>query len=194
MEKNKSTLTAALKKLSEYDPPAKVWQGIERDLNYRQNLANLPQYSPPVAVWEGIEAHLEKPQAKVFRLSMQQILALAAMICGVALGWYWLSLDKEATVLVAYSEESYQPQFLAADWNDDEAAIQVVVKEYDRKMELDAPEASPNLKTELQELNTAKAELEELIQRYGKDASVIQEISEIELERTDVIKKMAAAI
>ncbi len=194
MEKNRTTLTTALKKLPQHDPPEMVWQGIEQGLNYRQSLDNLPQYAPPAFVWQGIETILEQPKVKTFRLPVRKIIAYAALVAGVAFGWYWLTSDQVATVQVAYSEEAYHPKLLAADWNEDEAAIQVVVKEYDRKVALDAPEASPDLKTELEELNAAKAELEQLMERYGKDITVIQEISEIELERTDVIKKMATAI
>ncbi|GJM32555.1 MAG: hypothetical protein DHS20C18_15560 [Saprospiraceae bacterium] len=195
MEKNKKTLTAALKKLPQYTPPETVWQHIDQEITYRQNLDQLPQYTPPASVWNAIEADLARPRVKTFRFPIRKVIAYAALVCGVALGWYWLGLDKAANVEITYSEEQYQAVLLAQDWDEDEAAIEIVVKEFDHKSRLEGDVTNPNsLKVELQELNEAKEELEQLMKRYGQDAAMVSEISKIELERTSVIKQMAAAI
>lgn len=53
-EINKHTLIEALASLKDYQPPAAVWDHLERELVLQNKVSELRDYEPPTEVWETI--------------------------------------------------------------------------------------------------------------------------------------------
>ena len=93
-----------------------------------------------------------------------------------------------------YSQIKVEQFDYTNDWDRDETTFTAVFTSFK-----DSPMAKEDLNYEelienYQELNAAKKELQDLIQAYGKAPDIIKEISSLERERSNVIKKMAALI
>lgn len=202
-ELNRNTLERAIGGLRSYVPEEQTWLAIEAQLEEAEQdralriaTHSLPLHTPPPLVWENISSALEaqsKPEAKVRKLWQHPAMAVAAAVFGVILvaGW-WLYLREDAgTQIVMHSTEVLDISGFEGDWDDDEEAIAMVVSMVDK---------SPNnenlhsLKTELEELNDAKAMLKDKMNEYGKDAELIRRLSKIERERSKIVKQMAAEI
>lgn len=201
-EHNKKTLIEALSTFKEYEPPEEVWRNIREELSDGNEeiipsklLHSLPQYEPPEFVWNNIEQTLKaKPESKVVQLPWRNILAVAASLT-LLLAVYWQFSSKTIPVQpdnlsIAFSEETIDPVLLRHDWDEDEE----VFKEYlaiceAKKFICEQPEFK-QLQDELEELTTAKQALAEAMGNFGADPHLITQIKEIELERTDILKKM----
>ena len=189
-------LQKGLNDLEEYEPPAAVWTTIQNDLVLQKSVGEMPQYEPPGFVWEQISAGLpvQKIQQKGRVVSFNKWVqrAAAAVLIGflAVFGWNQLGTAPTNAEELTYSTISVSDDLLKKDWNDDEDAFEYlwnICKE--KVLACENPEFK-SLKMELEELNDAKAMLEEAIGRYGTDADLIAQIREIEFARTDIVKKM----
>ena len=200
VEKNKHILDQAIQKLPTYPVPETIWSGIEQDLIIidqdtliEESIPFLPEYNPAETLWGAIETTLEKDNrvAKKIEFPFRRVLAYAAVLAGLSFAFFWLSTEKSASSF-AYTEETVEESILANDWNSDEEGFEMVLAELEQSpVFFENPEIQ-DLKIELEELNMAKMEIEEMMEAYGKDEQIIAQIRDTELERTSIIKKLAA--
>jgi len=203
-ETNKHILIEGLNNLPQYEPKASLWDAIdeqlsleEKDLDLKKSIAGLPNYDPPAMVWDQIESQLDqeqKPAARVFNL--RRWASVAAVFALITVGaWMFYNTDTGGEyVAVTYSEETVAASFLEVDWEEDEDAFamvaqfcktdNVVCKQPDFKI----------LTEELDELNTARNELKVAMDNYGKDPELIAQLTVIEHERSDILKRIIKRI
>ncbi|MBI5914526.1 MAG: hypothetical protein HY842_04055 [Bacteroidetes bacterium] len=205
-EHNKKTLIEALSSLPEYEPSEELWDNIEGEIGGAdgdivppQLLLKLPQYEPPEAVWAGILKNLEaeKPQAKVVPLSWRQALAVAASLALLLVVFWQINrgtANEPQAVAVKYSVENVDPVLLVRDWDEDEDAFTEFLTLCEAKKTVCEQPEFKQLQGELDELTAAKDELKAAISEYTTEAEMVLQIKEIELERTDVLKKMMAML
>ncbi len=205
-ELNKNILDQAVRNLPEYTPPPEIWDRVEADLlvmdqedTIAETVGELPQYAPPAFVWNQIENQLntaEKPKpvkARVIPLGIRRMIAVAAAMVGVVLTIVFFNNNRSDT-RITYSEEVIEEAVFVNDWDSDEEEFEVVLAELDGSDYIGQIPEVQHLKYELDELNEAKAEIELMMEQYGSDNDFIENMKEIELERTEVIKKLAAFI
>lgn len=203
MDKNKHTLEGAIQKLPQYQPPATLWDQIadgleedQQDQQWRSKIQELPQHEAPSFIWDNIaeelppEVSLPK-KGKLIRF-MPRIAAAASVLLLLALGVWWQSRDT-AKVELAITQEIVPEAQWTEDWDQDDEQIESVMQ-LAANSPLEHPEDFQRLKADLEELNTARAELLELMQAYGKDPKVIREIGEIERQRSAVVKQVVSLI
>ena len=201
-EINKKTLIESLSALPEHEPPDKVWAAIEAEMEAatdtpytRQQLRELPEHEPPTGIWSAIEKRLDRAgqeSGKIVPLLGRISLAVAASLA-LLLAAYWLLQDAGQApdeFTISYSTEVADDQLLEHDWNEDEEAFEQFHQLCEAKKYICEHPEFQVLKTELDELTEAKESIQAAIGSYGTDPELVIQIKEIELERTDVLKKM----
>lgn len=202
-EKNKSTLSRAIAGLPVHDAPTQLWGEIERSLAGQERmqsaLRNLQQHTPPPMVWENIEQALDgkaKPKRPfVYRmLRGSRAWVAAAALCGLAVGTWWIiNAEPPTKTTFAYGEEIQMQVGFAEDWNNEEDQIAFVMDKVERSPIADPLEVK-RLKNEFDELTDARAEVEDMLNRYGEDESLLKEVARIERQRSQVIMELATWI
>lgn len=201
-EHNKKTLIEALSSLPEHEPNDLLWQqieaGVEGDLAEvlpAQLIQSLQQHEPPDFIWGRISQELGagNPDAKFVKLAWLKPLAIAASLALVMVVYWQLSkpttLDMNV-VAVNFSEETVDPLLLEHDWDEDENVFTEFLSLCEgKKVVCEQPEFQL-LQSELDELTAAKEELKTAIGEFSTDAELVIQIKEIELERTEILKKM----
>lgn len=201
-EHNHQTLKNAIGQLPRYAPKASVWGSIERQLEedfaqatLQDAIQQLPSYAPPAALWERIEADLNQPAVSRLRVSRTTWISIAAaIILAIVSLVFWLNQTPEPEEHVQFVYAEAQQNAINADWDDDEAVIENVAKAYAQRASFLQNEQSETLLSDLEELNKAKAEIQTMMKKYGRDVTLIQNMVEIERERTEIVKKMAQEI
>lgn len=198
-EQDPSKLKNALRQLPSYLPPEELWQAIRADLRQQeadgplqQALSTLPFYEPPAKVWQGIEQQLQERQPTPLLRRVWFRLATAAAILSGCL-WFVQGLQPASVdyeFVLSTSQEQVDARLLARDWQQDQAGFQTVAQICEQKPFLCSNSDIQSIQTELEELTAAKESLEKALGNYGTDAFLIQELKEIELERTELLKKM----
>lgn len=200
-EINRSTLIEALSTLPEYDPPAKVWQAVETDLDLlsvlpeQESMAELlPEYDPPANLWQNIQNELDKG-SRVVPLN-KWLIRIAATIALLTAAWWALHQHQPAQeeAVVSYSIEVMNPLLEKNDWDEDEDAFQKFMSLCQTGHFICQQPSFKNLESELKELTEAKNLLKEAIGTYGTSPELVLEMKEIELQRTDILKKMMAML
>jgi hypothetical protein len=201
-EHNKKTLIEALSMLPEYEPAEATWSGIERQLEENSEgfalkgmVKYLPAYEPPDFIWEKVEAQIAPAAARRVFLTpgWRKGLAAAATLAVVLFSVWLLNRPAPPTdeaFTLSYTTETVEAPLLVKDWNEDEDAFQTFLALCDMKKYICEQPEFRQLQAELEELTEAKTALESAIGDYGADAGVISQIKDIELERTDILKKM----
>lgn len=184
-------LKMALQNLPKYEPSTEIWATLDKELDFQKGIQTLPDYSPSEAIWEQIEAELPRKTNTIFWLKRLSIAASFLLFIGIF-------LLKESTLKnneqLTYQQEEIDLSLLVADWEDEDALTsQIEALCTTQRYLCTAPEFT-ELQQELTELETAKLELKTAIENYGKDVELIAQLSEIELERTGILKKMVAQI
>ena len=198
-EFNHTILKKAITRLPIYEPPAKIWQGIDNELTLQNELKQLPNHQPPALVWKNIESNLSKSASRTWSsgstkriLWIKRLSIAAAILLIFGVGWWQLN-PSNATQL-SYAQEKINPQLLIADWDEDtEVLTQIEAICQIKNYVCTAPEFQ-QLEQELQELDEAKLDLKQAIDNFGKDTQLIAQLSEVELERTAILKKMMVNI
>lgn len=198
-EKNRETLLSAIADLPQYRPAAGLWANIAEKLDaeaaYQEALAELPAYNPPAAVWDEIQAQLDKPvRTGITRLRVLRTLRAAAAVGLLAVaGWLIRERIAGPGYTITYGEVSvYQTQ--PDEDQQDEMLIETMLAEAGKSQVAEFPEFKA-LRTELAALNDAKAEVQQMMDRYGRnDEQLTVQLSDIEKQRTTVVKKMAEMI
>ncbi len=202
-EYNRKTLIEALSTLREYDPPEELWSRIESAREQydegglpRSLVRQLNQYDPPEQLWNGIAEQLDKG-AKVRYLGWKSAVAVAASVALVLLlNWqrehrHSLSAD---SISITYSEEEIDPLLNLRDWEEDESVFQEYRSLCEMKKFICERPEFQQIQSELDELSQARNNLRDMINGYNTDPQLILQIKEIELERTDLLKKIMAML
>ncbi len=206
-EKNKDTLSSALRQMPLYEPKDSLWDQIARELNWEERridtlqraLKNLPQHEPPKRVWRSIEKALKTPaqgRQRTFLL-WSKVAAIGLLVLTAA---FWVfrqnsnGLVESSQFTYNYSTEQVSNQLIQANWNEDEESF-AEIEQLLKKLEPESlSEEIVQLKQELQELNLAKAELQQLAGNYNSNPRLITQLKKIELERTQIAKQLLRKI
>jgi hypothetical protein len=202
-EQNNDTLKKAIRQLPSYTAPPGIWEAIQTDMEIFQKEAplreathNLPVYKAPEGAWAGIAQQLkeEKPQRhRALRIRQLGIAASVAILVAAG-GYFFWNTDAPATVELEYRKELVNLELLENDWEQDQEDMQWVVQQFEKSPVAKTEKQYETLLIEYAELNDAKHEIENVMKNYGKDASLIRQMTRIELERTRIIKQMATLI
>ncbi len=169
-----------------YLPPESVWENIARELHenpLREGLDKLPTYEPPVQTWDEIKTQLEQPRKIGWRYA-----AAAAVV--VAIGVYLTLQLSEEKASISYSEEKLTPKTAVTSTETIDrqyARLQVLCQS--RVTVCEKPEFK-SLKQELDDLTAAGNQLKEALGAYNTDAALSAQLSEIEQERADILRKL----
>lgn len=204
-EQNQEVLKAAIRQLPAYRPPDAVWAGIdaalgrmEREQPLQEALAQLPVYAPPESLWESIQAELPdtiNQRAPRLRPITWASAAAAAIALFATAYFLWPSPDSPLNVSYAYETTTdSSPTLFENDWDEDEPALQMAVEQFSRDPVARQDPDYQSILVEWKELNEAKAEVVEIMERYGKDGRLIRQLSEIERERSTLAKQMVSQI
>jgi hypothetical protein len=194
-EKNRSTLKQAISQLPQYEPAKNVWDRIATNLGQssaedRRPLDQLPAYTPPPTVWNGISRALEadkkeksRPRLAYLKPRWQQAAAALALLIGAGI---WLMREPAPRIQMAYAQEEVSQFGERIDWNEEEASFERIEKEL---AAANRPELNL-LKEELTELTEAKQDVVEMMQSYGQDPNLINQLGDIERERSEVYRQI----
>ena len=192
---NHKTLKKAVTQLPTYPPPDEIWLAMDKELNLQKGIGQLPEHEPPKLVWESIEAnlvkHAESAKPRLFWRKRWSIAASFLLLIGAS---WWVMNQAKTTESFQYAQETIDVQLLEADWDEDGEALAQIEAICKAKAYTCALPEFQQLEQELEELNEAKSDLKQAIEDFGKDTQLIAQLSEVELERTTILKKMMANI
>lgn len=175
-------------KLPQYSPPESVWENIEQGLNetpLQKALSQLPTYEPPVQTWFDMTEQMPQPQRNWWRYA-----AAAVVLLAVGIGGYLTMKPNYENATIAYSQEKINPKTIVTTNQTIEqqyAHLQALCQK--RVTVCEKPEFK-NLKKELDNLTAAGNQLKEALGAYNTDATLSAQLSEIERERADILKKL----
>lgn len=206
-ENNLETLRRAIAQLPEYEAPSKIWKQVEQDLEIalqEQPLTSaveeLPVYEAPSSLWDNISAELDQGRVETTKkpriFQLRRMAAAAAIALLVSAGAWFMSNQYGAreSVSMAYSEETVNAALLEVDWEEDETAFAMVAELCKQAVYACQQPEFQILQAELEALNEARISLKEAMEAYGKDAELIAQLTEIEYERSDLLKQLIAKI
>jgi hypothetical protein len=189
-----------LKNLPTYEPPEMVWEAIE----IRLPLLEMPTYEPPIEIWDSLENRLvvdEKPVKKL-NLSLRGtwqlrgvkkiywLAAAASFALLVAASLTFFNKNKITEASITISTETIDNQLLKQDWTEADKDF-AMVEEFCKTVVTPCEEPEfQTLKNELDELNKAREDLKNALNTYNSDPDMVAQLSKLENERTDILKKM----
>ena len=203
IEQEDIKLRKALKSLQEYSPSNALWPTIANILDEsdtEQNklqiaLSRLPIYEPASTIWGAIEKEIQ-PTPKYGRVFYLKTFAAAASFLALLFAgsiWYQIqSSSKDSTSYSYYTEKTDEAIITinSKENQEDEAAFALVNEICEKQAFICEQPQVKLLKSELDELNHAHAALKEAIGSYGSDIELRQQLSQIELDRTEILKKI----
>lgn len=183
-----------------YQPPAQVWERIDKSLALpaEAEWKLLPEYLPPESVWDQIESGLStKQKTPVRSLPIRRLLPWATGIAATMAGLFWLfqpfrsvGSTGEGVVSISYSREIVDASLLQRDWEQDENAFDMINRLCAASAFTCNNPDMQSLQAELDELTEAKISLEEALGKYGTDIDLIGRLTEIERQRTALLKQI----
>lgn len=194
---NERVLDEALSRLKPIVPPESVWSAIDNELSKKEVLGRLSQYEPPVEVWNRIEESLGEDKIvsisrrkRVFR-TIQWVSAIAAMLI---FGFFLFKSVISTSTTITYSEEWIETGDISF-WEEEDVEVEAVLDELCQEN----PQACNNpefkeLQEELDFLEQAKREILSQMSEYDENPELEIVLTKIELERTDLIKKMISEV
>jgi hypothetical protein len=203
-------LRNALHNLKRYEPSTSVWVNVNNtlkeaeaeDAKLKNALQKLQQYEPPAATWMKIMQDLPEPQRRrIVQMFPKIRLQMAASVLGVmfAIGAYFYvtKTPPDGISEVVYSQEMIDDEVLKANAAiniEDENAFAMVDEICTQHAFVCEQPEVKNLKSTLDELNMAHAELKDAIGNYGTDSDLQQKLQAIDMERTEILKKIMTYI
>lgn len=198
-ELNSNNLKEAITRLPIYAPPNTIWAQIDYELNLQKGIQQLPQHQPSDLVWQVIETDLVKsvrvvkPSSTKWSFWINKLSIAAAVLLLIGTSW-WIFSTTITPNQLSYSQEIINAQLLTEDWEEDSEALAQIEAICQLNNYACTATEFQSLEEELKELNEAKLTLTQAIENFGKDTQLIAKLSEVELERTAVLKKMIANI
>lgn len=216
-ELNKHILDEALQKLPMYSPKPLLWEQISVGLDevvaqeaYDTTRKSLPVYSPPANLWDRIASELDTPVSapeskptpiiSIRKKMYSRVIKYASVVVFAVTAGAYLFLNNSNTieytdsVHINYGQERVVLASYTPDWEEDEDAFQTVLSFCQEQSFVCERPDFRILKDELLELNHARESLKDALMRYGDDAELIAQLTQIEMERSDVLKKMISKI
>jgi len=200
-ELNHNTLQATLIRLSLYEPPASVWAGVEAalalDVVLTDSARQLSIYTPPAAIWENIATQLPAARPVARRVSIWTRYAMAAAVAAALFGAWWLlrpMTSMPAAEQIVVTQETLDQQVVAAVQENEDDAFQWVENLCASRAPVCEEPAFKELKSELDELTTAKENLYTALGQYGDDPDLTAQLVQIELARTQLLQEMMQMI
>lgn len=203
LDKNarETPLQSALNELPGYAPPPQNWARIADTLEadaaekrLKDALSKLPRYAPPAEAWTAIEREIRPPARRIKLMMLAR--AAAAIVLLLGLWWAWPQQDVvPLQTTYTYDQQATEvPLAPEADWEQADALMQRAVNEFrDDPVARQSP-AYNLLLSEWEDLKAARQEVAEMMERYGRDARLIRQMTEIEIERSGLIREMIAQI
>lgn len=182
--------------LPQYTPPDFIWEHLDKELTaHESNVAKLPTHEPPAKVWTNIEEGLEREViVPINRKRTYTILSIAASVAVLVAFFFLIETPATEGYEISYSEETIDATITEQDWDDDNEAFELITQLCEEEIQVCKEPEFKALKTELDELEDARVEVKEAIGAYGDDPQLIAQLSEIEMERSDILKEMIARI
>jgi hypothetical protein len=177
--------------LPSYEPSEQVWQNIEAKLNddtLQKTIKNLPQYEPNDDSWNQIEGGLE---TKVIRFQTWKWVSMAASVALVFGFYFWYNADNQQ---VKYSEQKIDENLLLNTVDDSQKQYEMIVAYCKEQTYVCENTEFKSLKTELDELNTASNQLKEAVGKYNTEPELIAQLTNIEQQKSEILRKMASKI
>ena len=197
-------LKNAIQRLPQYDPPAQVWDRIQSDLEVgaliEEDLQRLPEYEPPDLIWDNIAAALTTPQPVVpkraFLRPRLSWAAAAAVLLLVSLSWFRYQSGNNDQALVRYQFSTMEPvaQSIENTLEADESAFLWAMRLCEEYPFLCENQTFVRLQEELLALNEAKNELMEAMGLYGENSMILQQLRQLEDERSYIVKQIVQLI
>lgn len=177
--------------LPEYEPSEEVWNKIVSKLSegaLQNALEKLPNYEPNEAVWSKIDDKLSPKTIKFSAWKWVSAAASAVIIMSIS---YWLKTDKQQ---IRYSEERIDKDLLLNPVDDSQQQYEMIVAYCKQQTYVCQNPEFVSLKTELEELNSASKQLKEAVGQYNTEPELIAQLTNIEQQKSEIIRKMAAKI
>ena len=181
-------------KLPSYDPPEELWERIDNELSPHRDgtprglgaaLNKLPTYEPPVQTWFDMAEQLPQPQRNWWRYA-----AAAVIVLAVGVGGYLTMKPMNENATIAYSQEKINPKTIVTTNETIEQQYAHLQALCQTKITVCEKPDFKNLKQELDDLTAAGNQLKEALGAYNTDATLSAQLSEIERERADILKKL----
>ena len=179
--------------LSKIEPPEFIWTNIDNHLSRQEKLAALTQYDPPREVWKNIEQGLNNRKHKgVSRRSFQWIKWASAIAALFVLGFFISKAINKNSSNFSYSEEWVEIRDVQR-WTDEDPSVEQALNLIclAKPQECNTP-AFKELEKELSFLNQSKQEIIRQLNKYEPNTELEIKLTEIELERSNLIKEMIA--
>ena len=186
------------KKLPQYKAPEHIWENIQKDLDepevsipLKEGIGKLPAFKAPDSVWAKLEKELDKGKTIPMRPVYSQWWGAAAAVLLLVgfFGWFFSQQKPDGQEQFAQWEEVIEEDW-QLDQNNDEDAFALVTAFCKQKQYVCETPEFQNLKAELDELNLACDALKEAIGQYNDEPGMIAQLTEIEMERTQVLKQI----
>lgn len=182
-----------LPQLSEIEPPESIWDNIDKKLSKREKISALTEYNPPEKVWENIDKEVSLKNANHLKRQIFQWVKWSSAAAAIfTLGLFIFNTVNTNNNDFSYSEESLELTNMQ-NWNDDdlsvEYALALICKENPTACK--SPEFK-EMDNELTFLNQSKQAIIEQLNKYDTNTELELMLTEIELERSSLIKEMIA--
>ena len=190
---NKKTASLKIAQLSSIEPPQNIWDNIDKELSRWEKRSALRRYDPPESVWENIEQNLSKKKTNPTRRRRIQLVVWSSAAAAILLlGFFIFTTNNTKNKNFIYSEEMIELHDVQ-EWNDDEQiieqALNLICKE--KPTACSSPEFKM-LEEDLAFLNKSKEAILLQLSKYNTNTELEIMLTEIELERTSLIKEMIA--
>ena len=197
---NYDRLREALNRLPSYRPPASTWSAIEAGMQKEteeevesvSGKLELPQYSPPSSVWNAINQNLD---GRAFQRRRLKVVAgwaarAAAVLVLFGAGYFSATRDSGPTLVITEKVETapIRPTFVSFP-EDDQQFDNLLIELED----LNRPSLN-GMRLELEELNSAKQEIEAMLVSYGHDPAIMNQLADIERERSNVYRRIRSGM
>ncbi len=198
MKKTPYILSKAIAQLPIHKPEELVWDNIAASLDKIQTntlpIHQLKEFQAPDFIWDNIETQLTKPARTSIRWI--KLLPYAAAISGLIwFSFFFFSNKKADTLAFQYSTEKLSSTALFdIDWTEDEAAFSMVENLCETYTFACENAEIQFLRTELIELTSAKEQIKSNFSSYQNDPSLVKRLSQIERQRSDLLKQFIAKI
>jgi hypothetical protein len=173
---------------SEHKAPD-MWDAIEEDLSFNEQVSGLKNYKVKKDLWSGIEAALDEGPATKIPSRSKKILTIMIVLLVLSAGLIYTILKKHAAETVEYSSEIIYAENMVLENTEDEVFEEAnsFIKEYGFLFENSKLQ---EYNSQLADIDNAIKEIKAMQEQYGVDENSIKLLSKMEREKADLIKSM----
>lgn len=193
-------LNSALKNLQKYQAPDSIWENLNSNLDkiseeqpLQDALKQLPVYEPSSKVWEMISEDLS-PQKSFFKVYRNVLSIAASVVILIGCGVFFFGNSGDANYQYAYSEEVVDERLQLNVEEPDEEAFAMIETICSERAFLCKHVDFQRLREDFDDLNSAYEELKYAISDFNTSPELMEEMTNIELERTVVFKQLLAML